>query len=97
MQFSMIFEAQTADPSRDGEFRAMHDCVERAVLAERVGFDRVNHSMFNPNHAYGSADDAARYVARLVEAGADELMFLIQMGRCRRRPRSRRSASSERR
>jgi alkanesulfonate monooxygenase SsuD/methylene tetrahydromethanopterin reductase-like flavin-dependent oxidoreductase (luciferase family) len=41
MQFSMIFEAQTADPTRGGEFRVMHDCVEQAVLAERVGFDRV--------------------------------------------------------
>ena len=53
--------------------------------------------LFNPNHAYGTADDATRYVARLIEAGADEVMFLIQMGRCRRRLRSRRSASSARR
>jgi alkanesulfonate monooxygenase SsuD/methylene tetrahydromethanopterin reductase-like flavin-dependent oxidoreductase (luciferase family) len=41
MQFSMIFEAQIADTSRAGEFRIMHDCVEQAVLADRVGFDRV--------------------------------------------------------
>jgi alkanesulfonate monooxygenase SsuD/methylene tetrahydromethanopterin reductase-like flavin-dependent oxidoreductase (luciferase family) len=41
MQFSMIFEAQTHDTSREGEFRVMHDCVEQAVLAEKVGFDRV--------------------------------------------------------
>ena len=41
MKFSMIFEAQTHDTSREGEFRVMHDCVEQAVLAERVGFDRV--------------------------------------------------------
>src|SRR5262249_13639876 len=39
--FSMIFEAQTHDTSHAGEFRVMHDCVEQAVLAERVGFDRV--------------------------------------------------------
>src|SRR5258705_7791199 len=37
----MIFGPQTADPSREGEFRVMHDCVEQAVLAEQVGFDRV--------------------------------------------------------
>src|SRR5258706_4587700 len=41
MQFSMIFEAQTADPSRAGEFQVLHECVEQAVLAEQVGFDRV--------------------------------------------------------
>jgi alkanesulfonate monooxygenase SsuD/methylene tetrahydromethanopterin reductase-like flavin-dependent oxidoreductase (luciferase family) len=28
-------------PSRAGEFRVLHECVEQAVLAERVGFDRV--------------------------------------------------------
>src|SRR5262245_12201090 len=41
MKFSMIFEAQTIDPSPAGEFRVIHDCVEQAVLAERVGFDGV--------------------------------------------------------
>lgn len=41
MQFSMIFEAQIADASRAAEFQVMHECVEQAVLAERMGFDRV--------------------------------------------------------
>lgn len=41
MKFSMIFEAQIADTSRAGEFQIMHDCVEQAVLAEEVGFDRI--------------------------------------------------------
>ena len=41
MQFSMIFEAQIADASRASEFQVMHECVEQAVLAEQVGFDRV--------------------------------------------------------
>jgi alkanesulfonate monooxygenase SsuD/methylene tetrahydromethanopterin reductase-like flavin-dependent oxidoreductase (luciferase family) len=41
MKFSMIFEAQIADTSRASEFQIMHDCVEQAVLAEEVGFDRV--------------------------------------------------------
>jgi hypothetical protein len=36
--------------------------------------------MFNPNHAYGTVNDAIGYCERLVEAGADEIMFLIQMG-----------------
>jgi hypothetical protein len=36
--------------------------------------------LYNPNHAYGSSRDAIGYVERLAEAGADEIMFLIQMG-----------------
>ena len=30
--------------------------------------------------AYGNADDCIRYVTRLKEAGADEVLFLFQMG-----------------
>jgi alkanesulfonate monooxygenase SsuD/methylene tetrahydromethanopterin reductase-like flavin-dependent oxidoreductase (luciferase family) len=41
VKFSMIFEAQIADCSRESEFQIMHDCVEQAVLAEEMGFDRV--------------------------------------------------------
>src|SRR5262245_43498750 len=41
MKFSMIFEAQTVDASRAAETRVMHECVEQALLAESVGFDRV--------------------------------------------------------
>ncbi len=35
---------------------------------------------FNPNHAYGNAQDAINYVERLAEGGVDEIMCLIQMG-----------------
>ncbi|MFD5697055.1 LLM class flavin-dependent oxidoreductase [Streptomyces lasiicapitis] len=41
MQFSVIFEAQLADPTVDREHQLIHDCVEQAVLAEEMGFDRV--------------------------------------------------------
>ncbi len=41
MQFSMIFEAQMADPSAANERQVIRDCVEQAVLAEQMGFDRV--------------------------------------------------------
>ena len=41
MKFSMIFEAQIVDTSRKSEFQIMHDCVEQAVLADEVGFDKV--------------------------------------------------------
>jgi len=30
--------------------------------------------------AYGTADDCRRYVERLFAAGADEILFMLQMG-----------------
>ena len=41
MKFSMIFEAQMADPTREHEHQVLRDCVEQAVFAEEMGFDRV--------------------------------------------------------
>ncbi|MET7517729.1 LLM class flavin-dependent oxidoreductase [Streptomyces sp. NPDC005373] len=41
MKFSMIFEAQMADPSREHEHEVLRDCVDQAVLADEMGFDRV--------------------------------------------------------
>ncbi|MEU0540483.1 LLM class flavin-dependent oxidoreductase [Nocardia sp. NPDC005978] len=41
MKFSMIFEAQMADPTAAHEAQVLRDCVEQAVLADRVGFDTV--------------------------------------------------------
>jgi alkanesulfonate monooxygenase SsuD/methylene tetrahydromethanopterin reductase-like flavin-dependent oxidoreductase (luciferase family) len=41
VKFSMIFEAQLSNPTPERERRLLTDCVEQAVLAERVGFDRV--------------------------------------------------------
>jgi alkanesulfonate monooxygenase SsuD/methylene tetrahydromethanopterin reductase-like flavin-dependent oxidoreductase (luciferase family) len=37
----MIFEAQIADPSRASEQQVLHECVEQAVFAEQMGFDRI--------------------------------------------------------
>ncbi len=36
--------------------------------------------LYNTNHAYGTVEDAIGYVQRLVDAGADEIMFIHQMG-----------------
>jgi alkanesulfonate monooxygenase SsuD/methylene tetrahydromethanopterin reductase-like flavin-dependent oxidoreductase (luciferase family) len=36
--------------------------------------------LYNVNHAYGTVDDAIAYVERLEAAGADEILFLVQMG-----------------
>ncbi|MGC0414577.1 LLM class flavin-dependent oxidoreductase [Embleya sp. AB8] len=41
MQFSMIFEAQMADPTAEHEREVILDSVEQAVYAERMGFDRI--------------------------------------------------------
>ncbi|WP_433565243.1 LLM class flavin-dependent oxidoreductase [Nocardia sp. CA-151230] len=41
MKFSMIFEAQMTDPTAAHEAQVLRDCVEQAVLADRVGFDAV--------------------------------------------------------
>jgi len=54
MQFSMIFEAQLAFPTRDRKHQVIRDCVTQAVLAEEVGFDRVwaveHHSLLRYAH-----------------------------------------------
>lgn len=41
MIFSMIFEAQLLDATPEGERRVLHECLEQALLAEELGFDRV--------------------------------------------------------
>ena len=41
MEFSVIFEAQTADASPAGERAVLQECVEQAVFAEEMGFDRI--------------------------------------------------------
>jgi alkanesulfonate monooxygenase SsuD/methylene tetrahydromethanopterin reductase-like flavin-dependent oxidoreductase (luciferase family) len=41
MKFSMIFEAQMAFPTRENEQECIRNCVEQAVYAEQMGFDRV--------------------------------------------------------
>jgi alkanesulfonate monooxygenase SsuD/methylene tetrahydromethanopterin reductase-like flavin-dependent oxidoreductase (luciferase family) len=41
MKFSMIFEAQLANPTPQRERQLIHDCIDQAVLAEQVGFDRI--------------------------------------------------------
>ncbi len=47
---------------------------------EKITAGTESTGMFNVNHAYGRVEHAIDYVQRLKEAGADEVMFLIQMG-----------------
>jgi len=47
---------------------------------EKIEAGTESTGLYNPNHAYGSPSDAIDYVGRLVDAGADEVMFILQMG-----------------
>ncbi|MFP6641724.1 MAG: LLM class flavin-dependent oxidoreductase [Myxococcota bacterium] len=47
---------------------------------EKIEVGSEATGLFNPNHAYGTVSDAIGYCERLAEAGADEIMFLVQMG-----------------
>lgn len=56
--------------------------VEASIGSEAVRVDLSDPAMVlrNPNHGYGTVEDCLSYVKRLIEAGADEIMFLCQMG-----------------
>jgi len=45
-----------------------------------VDFSDPQLALLNPNHAYGTVEDAIGYVSRLKEAGVDEVLFMCQMG-----------------
>jgi alkanesulfonate monooxygenase SsuD/methylene tetrahydromethanopterin reductase-like flavin-dependent oxidoreductase (luciferase family) len=66
---------QTLDAMREDRDRvvAMLHQAEIPVTPTATG-------LWNAEHAYGDADQAIAYVERLHDAGADEIMFLIQMG-----------------
>lgn len=55
--------------------------VKEALVAQ-IGTDRIKAlSILNVSEdAYGNVDDCIRHVAKLLDAGADEIMFLNQLG-----------------
>lgn len=65
--------------SRDAEGK---DVIRTNFASEKVTFDfsDPNMMLMNPNHAYGTVHDCIGYVQRLIEAGADEILFICQMG-----------------
>jgi len=65
--------------SRDAEGK---DVIRTNFASEKVTFDfsDPNMMLMNPNHAYGTVQDCIGYVQRLIEAGADEILFICQMG-----------------
>lgn len=56
--------------------------VKTSFASEQISVDFSDPQMMllNPNHAYGTVNDCIGYVERLIEAGADEILFLCQMG-----------------
>ncbi len=68
----------------EAELLAVLEEGKQKVLAflgeERIPAGSEHTGLYNPNHAYGTPADAIAYVQRLVDAGADEILFLVQMG-----------------
>ncbi len=72
--------AEIADMSDEEALRTQGEALVAYLHEEKIEVGTESTGLYNPNHAYGSVDAARGYVQRLVEAGADEIMFLIQMG-----------------
>jgi alkanesulfonate monooxygenase SsuD/methylene tetrahydromethanopterin reductase-like flavin-dependent oxidoreductase (luciferase family) len=75
------------DPRKWDDDVVAHDATGKDVIrtnfaSESVTFDFHDPQMMllNPNHAYGTVADCIAYVQRLIDAGADEILFLCQMG-----------------
>jgi alkanesulfonate monooxygenase SsuD/methylene tetrahydromethanopterin reductase-like flavin-dependent oxidoreductase (luciferase family) len=55
MKFSIFFEMQIAGPTRASERQLFHDCVEQAVLADRLGYHCVweveHHGLYEYSHS----------------------------------------------
>ncbi len=59
------------------------------IIKTRVGSEEVvmggekrkpSQEILNPNHAYGTVDDCINYVEKLIAAGADEILFMCNLG-----------------
>ncbi|MGH8505931.1 MAG: LLM class flavin-dependent oxidoreductase [Stenotrophobium sp.] len=75
------------DPTQWDDEVIAHDASGKDVIktnfaSESISFDFSDPQMMllNPNHAYGTVKDCIGYVQRLIEAGADEILFICQMG-----------------
>jgi alkanesulfonate monooxygenase SsuD/methylene tetrahydromethanopterin reductase-like flavin-dependent oxidoreductase (luciferase family) len=72
--------AEIADLDDAEVLRQQGEALVAYLHEEKIEVGTEATGLFNPNHAYGTPRDAIGYVERLAEAGADEIMFLIQMG-----------------
>jgi len=55
VKFSLFFEMQIAEPTAEAESRLFHQCVEQAVLAERLGYEGIwaveHHGLYEYSHS----------------------------------------------
>jgi alkanesulfonate monooxygenase SsuD/methylene tetrahydromethanopterin reductase-like flavin-dependent oxidoreductase (luciferase family) len=72
--------AEIADMDDVDVLRQEGEALVAYLHEEKLEVGTESTGLFNPNHAYGTPQDAVGYVQRLIEAGADEIMFIIQMG-----------------
>jgi alkanesulfonate monooxygenase SsuD/methylene tetrahydromethanopterin reductase-like flavin-dependent oxidoreductase (luciferase family) len=54
--------------------------VEAYLGQEKIPYGTEATGLYNAEHAYGSAAQCINYVQQLIDAGADEILFLVQMG-----------------
>ena len=68
----------------DAQLQALAKEKEKVVAylaSERIEFDPGNFGHLDEvRDAYGTPEDCIRYVQSLFDAGADEILFLMQMG-----------------
>ena len=54
MKFSLLYEMQIASPTRASEAQLFHDCVEQAVLADKLGYSTIwaveHHGLHEYSH-----------------------------------------------
>ena len=73
----------TAELSEDELKSVLAQSKEQLVAYlgdEKIPIGDEHTGIYNTNNAYGNPDDAISYIERLIAAGADEIMFLMQMG-----------------
>ena len=70
----------TGDDDNVIEIQRSADRLVARLHEMEIPYSPNTTAVYNVEHAYGDADQAIGYVERLVDAGADEIMCLIQMG-----------------
>lgn len=71
------------DTAHDDNVVEIERSAERLVARlheSNIPYSPNTTAVFNVEHAYGDANQAIAYAQRLIDAGADEIMCLIQMG-----------------
>jgi len=70
----------------DAELQLQAVADAKQSFVAKLGEDAIpaararSAELYNVEHAYGTVDQAIAYVERLEKAGADEILFLVQMG-----------------